>query len=447
MLSHRLKLLFLAAAVCSAVSLAKVSFAANPPVDLPFGIQEVYRFRGDLYLGFPDEIYVNRLGELATVLTHRPRSSGSSDDYLLFHSPSRGQFEIDLPGSETVFGSYSFSNWGAVVRSSDRVYSVEFGKAPEQIYDGYLGRVFVNDSGLIALTSRELTSHGIRDIWTRKPGGPLAALPDIGEYQMEGQVLVDSQGRVLQSHQIDSTIPVDAPVFRYGVNGPWEEVTASFGEIGERVLEIVDREPINNHGDFAFSSAIRADSGNVFRINKFVADSASFVRIHERPFVATTFVEDLKLADTGEMLIRIKKQGTTTREILRYRPGDAAATTMPIQPTSILDFPAMNNNGDIVYGVRDESGLYDYFLLESNSTIPTSIQHLTNLPLPLRDLVITDEDLLYFWMSYPNDQWVLGTTPVPEPSTSHSALILLFGGSVYFAMRSKSGRSVTKTYS
>jgi hypothetical protein len=444
MFSYSLRPFFLATAFCSAIFLSRATFAAAPPVDLPSGIQEVYRFRGDLYAGFPDAIYVSRSGELATVLSHKPQGSSTANDYLLFHSPVRGQFEIDLPGSESVF-SYSFSNWGAVVRSSDRVYSIEFGESPEQIYDGHIGRVFVNDSGLIAFSSRNSTSTGLKDIWTRSPGGPLVALPDVGEFRLEGQLLVDSQGRVLQSHWLDGIIPIDAPVFRYGVNGQWEDVTANFGETGERVLEIVDREPINNHGDFAFASIIPAASGHTFRINKFVAESESFVRIHERPYVATTFVEELKLADTGEMLIQIKKQGTLTREILRYRPGDLAATDLSmIQPTGNLDFPSMNNHGDIVYGVRDELGLYDYFLLESNSTVPASIQHLSDLPLPLRNIVITDEDRLYFWMSFPNDQWVLGTTPVPEPSTSHCALILLFGGSVYFALQLKRGRSITK---
>jgi hypothetical protein len=55
------------------------------------------------------------------------------------------------------------------------------------------------------------------------------------------------------------------------------------------------------------------------------------------------------------------------------------------------------------------------YLLPANSTTPTAVNALCEMPWGLNSLLLSDEGRLYFWLHLNSGPYVLGEAPAPQP--------------------------------
>jgi len=390
-------------------------------------LQEIYRFRGDLYRGFPSDLHVNRHGQLVTVLSNQPKSTTALSLYLLNYSSAQGVSTFPLPFDHRVF-SLSLSDWGSVVESVSRnsspfkVLSAPFGAPLQELFNlpvGTLGASGINDAGVVAFASRDANNHGLRDLWRQIPGQTLESLPDVGEDSLRGPTLVDPLGRVIQSHWMNGIPPLDEATMRLEANGQWQDLTATFGESDERVFDLIGTNSINASGDFVFASG-RPDGQFFYRLNAYSAATGTATQIFSSTTDLLNGVHQLSIADNGDVLFRLGDNGNGLQAFVYRKNQNALVDLASLVPAgaSLYSYPAMNQNGDIFFGAWNPSTHFNYFLLKAADSVATPISAFSNLIAPFDFLALTNALQPYFWLQSDNQQWILGTAAVPEPPVS-----------------------------
>lgn len=399
--------------------------------ELPSRIKEIYRFDGNRYRFFPDDIFLNRHGQLATVLSDQRHSESVLSEYLLYYSKEQGFFKAHFPEDSREL-SVSFSDGGAVVqvvgRNSDpwEVLTGPFGQPLQEIYSfegGTIGAPAINDDGVVAFASRSATNHGLRDLWRYRPGGPLESLPDLAEISLEGSTLIDPQGRVIQSHEFDEGESNRRTILRLDSNGNWDDLTLGLGDPAERFFEAVGTNAVNASGDFAFLSN-SPGAELPYRLNAYYATDDSYVRVLESADPLSLVAEiHVTMADNGDIMFWLGNGSISALYYVYRKEEDQLYELTSLAPINTLaTYPYMNQNGDVIFGGRDpDTKLYNYYLSKAGSSKATSINALSNLNGALYRLGLSNDLTIYTWLHFDVDQWSLGVATIPEPSS----LILL----------------------
>jgi hypothetical protein len=379
-------------------------------------VREIYR-NSDKIHPHPTRIEVNRMGQMTTELTlfH----SGDPVHGVLHYSPSFGARQIMLPTEDRI-GWLSWSNAGAALYTFDegKMYQLPFGGGYEELFDvgrGTGGAPIINDAGVVAFASRERTSHPLRDLWLRTPGYAVEPLPDLYEYGLPFETLVDDTGRVIQTHEFrENDIPV-RKLMRFTQGVGWENLTENFVE---EIVGIIGGQPVNARGDFVFASIEGTPSGVNYWLNLFDTNTHSPRRLI--PYSGDFNEVRASVADNGDALLVLRT--SYDLDAFRYNAEDGTLTdlAMLLGQDQILthhELPHMNQLGDIVLGATIYTHLSEnrtYHYLRANSEKLVSISALDGLYLP--EYAISNSGQMYFWL-YSTQESFVGVLSVPEAST------------------------------
>ena len=372
------------------------------------GAYEIYRNNSSSISVQPTRIEVNRNGQMATELTQFVHG-GDNIYSLLQFSLSEGGKIFTVPNGRRL-GWYSWSNAGAAVLALDdnKVYRVPWEGAAESVFNRSVTNVggpAINDQGVIAFASRDSASHPLRDLWINQPGQSTVALPDLNEYGLRNEIVIDGLGRVIHTHEFrEPNTPTSRQIMRYSATAGWENLTE---HVEGAVTGIIGVQPVNSRGDFLFASGqwlnlFEAETGAAHRL---VAFSGNIQEVRA------------KVADTGDALVTLRTPSSL--DAFRYDALSGSVTdlaTLVPQGHSLTRgrLPTMNHVGDIVFGSISADG-YSYYLLDAGSEEVEPIAALKGFE--LHDYVLSDTKQLYFWL-WTTDEALLAVLRIPEPSTT-----------------------------
>jgi hypothetical protein len=405
-------------------ALAGVTFDGR---ELPL-VSEVYRNRDKIHPPYT-RIEVNRMGQMATKLTLS--HSGGNMYGVLQYSPSFGAQQIMLPTEDRI-GWLSWSNAGAALNTLDeeKVYHLPFGGNYEELFElelgsGTIGAPIMNDAGVVAFASRDRSSYPLRDLWLRAPGHAVEPLPDLYEYGLRWETLIDDIGRVIQTHEFRENDVPGRQLMRFTQGVGWENLTEN---VEEEIFGIIGGQPVNARGDFIFASVEGTPNGVNYWLNLFDTGTHSSRRLIR---YSGDFNEvRASVADNGDALLVLRTPYDL--DAFRYNAEDGSLTDLATllrqgQSLTLHDLPYMNQQGDIVLGATSRTDLsqnFSYHFLRANSGQLASIDPLEGLS--IHEYALSNSGQMYFWL-YSLQESFVGVLNVPEAN----AMLLAFIGLAY----------------
>jgi len=294
------------------------------------------------------------------------------------------------------------------------VYFVPWEQAAITVFDRKavnIGGPAINDSGSIALASRDVTSHPLRDEWLSCAGQTAELLPELNEYRLRNEIAIDGAGRVVGTFEYRTDVATTQKVMRYNSAGTWEKLLDSSNE---ELVGLIGGQPINYRGDFIYASSLRTDVGVEHWLNLFDSTTNAPRRLVQ--YSGDIQTVRAKIADTGDALLTIRTPYET--DVFRYEADNGTVTDLSTllpagHSLALQQLPQMNYKGEVVFGTTSALG-YSYFSLDATGENLNRSVLLENLQ--LQEYALSDFGQLYFWLSTPNEAF-LGMVTIPEPST------------------------------
>lgn len=373
----------------------------------------------------------NRNNQIATLYQPENRRL----EHLFFYGED---LSTDYVIENRRFVDMSFSNWGASILDfggpGTSNWAAPVGQAPFEIssvaVSGSLGTI--NDTGRIAIFSRESGTHGYRDIYIRDPDETRRLLPDLGEHVIEASPLVDNDGRLIAIHHFQ-TPEFKRDVYRFTDGQGWENLTA------ERLPDsVIVSSSVNNGGDraispagdFIFSTYRTTENGvlipevllwddDLQKIETVMDQSSQFVNFFGNPYALSITAQ---FSDTNALWLTANdfRFGVTEFRSLYRRDGGDVVDIEALLPSGFSLVPdrrshTMNFDGDLWVAARNEGDETNVFFFIDDGNIATEVHRSPNRIL---DGVLTNSHEFYAWQQdEQSGDWTLSRLAVPEPSS------------------------------